>query len=215
LAKKLLALREDLRFGLDVSFYKLRQILIAIQNSEELSIYNLNDDWIFFLNLNELREVLINPESLTGYLQTLNDRITLYNDEKDKSPAYYLKIDGENIIDLDKKSDNMHSFHGIAASPGIIEGKVKIIRGESDFSKLNKGEVLIAYNTDPGWTPLFLLAKGVVVEMGGLLNHCAIVAREYGIPAVVGVKHITQLLTDGQLVRINGHTGNVEVLSEN
>jgi len=59
------------------------------------------------------------------------------------------------------------------------------------------------------------LAKGVVVEMGGLLNHCAIVAREYGIPAVVGVKHITQLLTDGQLVRINGHTGNVEVLSEN
>lgn len=96
---------------------------------------------------------------------------------------------------------------GISASPGIIRGNVRIIRGEYEFGKLLAGEVLVCSYTNPAWTPLFATASAVVTETGGLASHAAIVAREYGIPAVMGIPGITRTLKTGQEVQVDGTRG--------
>jgi phosphohistidine swiveling domain-containing protein len=96
---------------------------------------------------------------------------------------------------------------GIAASPGIIQGKVRIIRGEHEFGKLLAGEVLVCPYTNPAWTPLFTTAIAVVTETGGLASHAAIVAREYGIPAVMAIPGVTRTLKEGQAIQVDGNRG--------
>ena len=95
----------------------------------------------------------------------------------------------------------------------MVEGRARVVR-KLEGSKLEKGEILIAPYTDPAWTPLFPLASGLVTEVGGLMTHGAVVAREYGIPAVVGVDRATEAIPDGALVRVNGSEGYVEVVRE-
>ncbi len=96
---------------------------------------------------------------------------------------------------------------GLSGSPGIAKGKVRIINNPSEFGRLQKGEVLVCRFTDPVWTPLFPLACAVVCDTGGPLSHAAIVAREYGIPAVLGTKNSTQILKEGQIVTVDGSKG--------
>lgn len=96
---------------------------------------------------------------------------------------------------------------GIAASPGIIRGNIRIIRGEHEFGKLLAGEVLVCPYTNPAWTPLFATATAVVTETGGFASHAAIVAREYGIPSVMGIPGITRTLKTGQEVQVDGNRG--------
>src|SRR5262249_24883832 len=98
---------------------------------------------------------------------------------------------------------------GSAASAGVVEGRARVGR-KLEGSKLEKGEILVAPYTDPAWTPFFPLASGLVTEVGGLMTHGAVVAREYGIPAVVGVDRATEAIPDGALVRVNGSEGYVE-----
>ena len=98
---------------------------------------------------------------------------------------------------------------GVAASPGVISGPVRIIAGPAEFARLRPGDVLVCQATDPAWTPLFASASAVVAETGGLLSHAAIVAREYGIPAVLGVLEATTRLHDGQVVTVDGGAGRV------
>jgi pyruvate,water dikinase len=102
---------------------------------------------------------------------------------------------------------------GIPVSAGVTEGFVKVVH-RLEEGTLNKGDILVAPYTDPGWTPLFYSAKGLVTEIGGTMTHGAVVAREYGIPAVCGVENATRLLKDGQFVRVNGTKGYVEILKE-
>ncbi|MEA5456404.1 PEP/pyruvate-binding domain-containing protein [Sinomonas sp. JGH33] len=99
---------------------------------------------------------------------------------------------------------------GTAASGGVAEGPVRIIRGPAEFGELRAGDVLVCPNTNPSWTPLFARAAAVVVDTGGLGSHAAIVAREYGAPAVMGTGRGTALLEDGQRVRVDGSRGRVE-----
>jgi pyruvate,water dikinase len=101
---------------------------------------------------------------------------------------------------------------GTAASGGVAEGPVRIIRGPAEFGDLRSGEVLVCPNTNPSWTPLFARAAAVVVDTGGLGSHAAIVAREYGVPAVMGTGRGTSTLTDGQRVRVDGSRGRVEAV---
>jgi rifampicin phosphotransferase len=101
---------------------------------------------------------------------------------------------------------------GSAASAGIIEGRARVVR-KLEAAKLEKGEILVARYTDPAWTPLFAIAAGVVTEVGGLMTHGAVVAREYGIPAVVGVDDATAAIADGDRIRVNGSKGYVEILN--
>src|SRR5581483_2112878 len=98
-------------------------------------------------------------------------------------------------------------LHGIAGSPGVVTGPVCIVRGPHEFDKLRRGDILVAPLTNPVWTPLFAIAGGVVTQVGGILSHGAIVAREYGIPAVMAVQNAVQLLRDGQRVTVDGTRG--------
>jgi rifampicin phosphotransferase len=104
------------------------------------------------------------------------------------------------------------SLVGTGASPGVYEGTVRVIL-DPRGAKLEPGEVLVAPSTDPGWTPLFLSAGALVMELGGVMSHGSVVAREYGIPAVVGVPGATRLLRTGQRVRVDGEGGQVIPLS--
>lgn len=100
---------------------------------------------------------------------------------------------------------------GLGVSPGVAEGPVRVVRDPRE-AQLAAGEILVCRGTDPAWTPLFLTAGGLVTEVGGLMTHGSVVARECGIPAVVGVHEATTRLRDGQRVRIDGMSGAIEVL---
>lgn len=100
---------------------------------------------------------------------------------------------------------------GEPASPGVASGPVRLIRGPGDFPKVKRGDVLVCRHTDPAWTPLFTIASAVVTEIGGVLSHAAIVAREVGIPAVLSVPRATELLAPSSVVTVNGTTGHVSL----
>ncbi|HEV2353456.1 MAG TPA: PEP-utilizing enzyme, partial [Puia sp.] len=100
---------------------------------------------------------------------------------------------------------------GLPVSSGVVEGRARVIRQIEDAS-LREGDILVTVFTDPGWTPAFVSIKGLVTEVGGLMTHGAVIAREYGLPAVVGVLDATRLIRDGQRIRVNGTEGYIEVL---
>ena len=102
---------------------------------------------------------------------------------------------------------------GVAISPGIARGRVKVLHSATEKTLL-PGEILVARVTDPGWTPLFINAAGIILEIGGALQHGAVVAREYGIPCVSGLDDATSVLLDGQLVEVDGSHGIVRVLDQ-
>lgn len=105
-----------------------------------------------------------------------------------------------------------HALRGVPAARGVATGPVRVVRGEEGFGSLAEGEILVCPYTNPSWTPLFSLARAVVADTGGVASHAAIVAREYGIPAVMATGDGTRRLTDGQRVRVDGDTGTVTVL---
>lgn len=102
-------------------------------------------------------------------------------------------------------------LRGLAASPGVACGKARKLRNPDEAARLREGGVLVARTTDPGWTPLFLLAQGIVVETGGYLSHGAIVAREFGVPAVVNIRGVFDLIVDGDDILVDGDNGTVAV----
>ena len=103
-------------------------------------------------------------------------------------------------------------FEGVPCSSGQAEGTARVVETLEEAQTLQGGEILVARYTNPGWTPLFNLAGGIVIEEGGLLSHGAVVAREYGIPAIVGVRDVMTKLQTGQRVRVDGNRGVVEML---
>ena len=98
---------------------------------------------------------------------------------------------------------------GTPGSPGEVRGPARLVRGADDFPRVKPGDVIICPYTDPAWTPLFRIAGGVVTETGGVLSHAAIVAREYGIPAVLGVVGALESIVDGRPVRLDGAAGTI------
>jgi pyruvate,water dikinase len=110
------------------------------------------------------------------------------------------------------EGDSEALLTGTPASGGVAEGPVRLIRGPEEFGELRAGDVLVCPNTNPSWTPLFARAAAVVVDTGGLGSHAAIVAREYGVPAVMGTRRGTSVLKDGQQVRVDGSRGRVEAV---
>ena len=104
-------------------------------------------------------------------------------------------------------------LRGVSGAKGTVIGPVCVVHGPEEFYKLKKGDVLVCELTDPEWTPLFPLASAVVADTGAALSHAAIVAREYGMPAVLGVGNGTRELRDGDMVRVDGDKGRVEKVS--
>jgi len=100
---------------------------------------------------------------------------------------------------------------GNAGSPGKVRGPAKVVRSLSEAGKLQKGDVLVAETTAPPWTPLFATAAAIVTDTGGVLSHCAVVAREYRVPAVVGTGRATTTIRDGQILEVDGDAGLVRI----
>jgi pyruvate,water dikinase len=113
--------------------------------------------------------------------------------------------------EVDKPSKGGALVTGVGASRGRARGVVRVVRGAHEFGKVQKGDILVAQFTAPAWTPLFSLAAAVVTDIGGALSHAAIVAREYGIPAVLGTGRATATLEDGQRVVVDGTEGWVKL----
>jgi pyruvate, water dikinase len=110
-------------------------------------------------------------------------------------------------------SGSSEHFNGIAASPGVVEGVVRVLRHENELSELKQGEILVAAITAPSWASAFSVVAGVVTDIGGMMSHAAIVCREYGMPAVVSTGFATARLKTGQRVRVDGHKGTVTLLA--
>ena len=100
---------------------------------------------------------------------------------------------------------------GTGASRGVVQGRAKVVRRLADASKLQPGDIMICEMTMPPWTPLFATISGLVADTGGVLSHCAIVAREYHLPCVVGTAIGTSVITDGMLVTVDGSKGLVRI----
>jgi pyruvate,water dikinase len=101
---------------------------------------------------------------------------------------------------------------GLGASAGRVEGIARHVRGPQDFAKIEPGEIMICGSTSPAWTPIFTKIAAVVTDQGGTLSHAAVVAREYGLPAVLGTLHGTKRIRDGSRIRVDGTAGKVEIL---
>jgi phosphoenolpyruvate synthase/pyruvate phosphate dikinase len=128
------------------------------------------------------------------------------------TPPRVITSDGEILTGRYKHEDlPAGAIAGLPVSSGVIEGRARVILSMED-ADLEEGDILVTPFTDPSWTPLFVSIKGLVTEVGGLMTHGAVIAREYGLPAVVGVEHATQLIKDGQRIRVNGTDGYLEIL---
>ena len=130
------------------------------------------------------------------------------------TPPRVLTSDGEVVAGAYRRDDvPAGALVGLPVSAGTVEGRARVIVdiGEAD---LDADDILVTAYTDPSWTPLFVAIKGLVTEVGGLMTHGAVIAREYGLPAVVGVEHATRLIQDGQRIRVHGTDGYVEILRQ-
>jgi pyruvate,water dikinase len=121
-------------------------------------------------------------------------------------PPLIVRSDGKPMM---KSVATGELLKGSGASPGIVRGPARILFDPADGALLHHGEILVAKFTDPAWTPLFLTAAGLIMEVGGIVSHGAIVSREYGLPAVVGVKDATRILRQGEIIELNGSTGEI------
>ena len=166
---------------------------------------------IFYVNFWELYNAVQNNDSL---VELVNLRKEEYEHFEKLTPPRVITSDGEEIKAGYKRDDLPEgALPGMPVSSGVIEGIAKVITDPSQAS-INKGEILVAPFTDPGWTPLFINAAGLVMEVGGLLTHGTVVAREYGIPAVVGITEATTKIRTGQKIRVDGDAGFVMIIEE-
>jgi pyruvate,water dikinase len=128
------------------------------------------------------------------------------------TPPRVLTSDGEVVTGTYRRVDvPADALTGLPVSAGTVEGRARVILDMAE-ADLEPGDILVTAYTDPSWTPAFVAIKGLVTEVGGLMTHGAVIAREYGLPAVVGVEHATRLIRDGQRIRVHGTDGYIEIL---
>jgi pyruvate,water dikinase len=171
-------------------------------------------DDVFFLLLDELEDTLrpgCDSEELCRRLATRRQEYLL--NQSVTPPAVVVgRFDARQAQSTPQAAGATTNFAGVAVNPGVVVGPARVIlRAGEDH--VRPGEILVAPFTDPGWTPYFLNAAAIVMDIGGILSHGSIVAREFGIPAVVNVGHATQLIRTGQLLEVDGGSGTVRVLS--
>ncbi|MCL5996825.1 MAG: PEP-utilizing enzyme, partial [Chloroflexi bacterium] len=211
--RHLLATREHHKFWLIRLLGLIKPVLLEVGErlAAEGRIGRADDVW--FLTLPELLDVLDSPGA-DLHERTASRREALA-DFRERTPPHVMTSEGE-IPTLNAASADapVGALIGTSASAGIAEGVARVVR-DPQTATLERGEILVAPFTDPGWTPLFINAAGVVTEVGGVMTHGSVVAREYGIPAVVGVIDATKRIRTGQHIRINGTAGYVEYLDGN
>jgi phosphohistidine swiveling domain-containing protein len=168
-------------------------------------------DQVFDLTLEQLDHGLADP-SLDLKALAKHNRLSL--DRLSNIPSLPTLIDSRGLIlKPHAQPATEGEIRGMPVSPGIAKGKVKILHTPSE-KPFFKGEILVARATDPGWTPLFVNASAVILEVGGMLQHGALVAREYGLPCVTGVENATTLWQDGTEVEVDGSQGSIRMMAQ-
>jgi len=164
---------------------------------------------IFYLRLPELRDVVRTNQVDDQLIRQRKDAFRSY---QTLTPPRVLTSDGEAVAGTYRRADvPAGALTGLPVSAGTVEGRARVILDMAE-ADLEPGDILVTAYTDPSWTPAFVAIKGLVTEVGGLMTHGAVIAREYGLPAVVGVEHATRLIRDGQRIRLRGTDGYVEIL---
>ena len=220
---KSIALRERARLKQALLYNRCRRIALAIGDKllARERLQNRND--IFFLTYQEVDSLLagsamfpFQTKELVQLRKDEHERLSRMtpNDSFVLPPGSYLPIDervGRLPLNTEDQVDDT-TFSGIGACGGRVTAPAAILRDISECRMLHEGDVLVTRQTDPGWGPVFFLIKGLVMERGGMLSHGAILAREYGIPTVVGVRNATKQISTGQIVTVNGDRGIVQIV---
>ena len=201
--------REYPKYGMVSRYFVYKQALLKEADQlVQTNIIHEKED-IYYLTFEELREVLATNKLDYEIISKRKEEYKLF---KKLTPPRVITSEGE-IIAGEYKLENLPvgAMAGLAVSSGVIEGRARVILSMED-ANLEDGDILVTTFTDPSWTPLFVSIKGLVTEVGGLMTHGAVIAREYGLPAVVGVENATKLIKDGERIRVHGTEGYVEFL---
>jgi pyruvate,water dikinase len=215
-AKQLRLWREKNRFEFMRCVSELRRWnLVLAERFTKRGWIEKNDDYFFL----ELKEVGAAVEAAN---EAANLKSIITKRKKDYDTWQHLKMpmlmrESELIASIRRATStipvsSVTKLHGLNISSGCVEGEVVVITEPTEFARMKSGTILVAPATNPTWTPLFTLAIGIIVEIGGTLSHSSIVAREYGLPVLANVKDATKLLKNGDRVRLDAVNGTVEVL---
>lgn len=205
--RRLLGTRELPKFGMVTVVAHARALLLEAGKGLVAEGKLEAPDDVFLLDLFELREVLDGKDMREIIAERRRYRVQELG--RKHVPRVILSDGTEPEVSLSRNSDH-DGLSGTPACAGVIRGKARVVM-DPIGAKIEPGEILVAPSTDPGWTPLFLTAAGLVMEMGGSMSHGAVVAREYGIPAVVGVPNATKTITTGQVIVVDGGAGIVKI----
>ncbi len=207
-ARIYLGLREELRFHLDRLFAGYRAVFLGLgDHLVSRGLLRRKDD-VFFLTCDEVENAFRGGPVASE--DEIHRRIADFERARVRQPFYFW-IEGRGENPVPDENQDAQRLQGVGTSPGTASGTARIIRGPEEFETLAQGEVLVALGTDPGWTPLFRRVSAVVTEIGGVLNHSSVIAREYQVPAVVGVSGATRRIRTGDRVTVDGSRGVVEI----
>jgi pyruvate,water dikinase len=201
--------REYPKYGLVSRYFVYKQALLEeAEHLVQARVLRDKED-IFYLTFHELADVVRTNQVDDSLIRRRKDAFRSY---QALTPPRVLTSDGEVITGAYRRDGvPAGALVGTPVSAGIVEGRARVIRDMAE-ADLEAGDILVTAYTDPSWTPLFVAIKGLVTEVGGLMTHGAVIAREYGLPAVVGVEHATRRIRDGQRIRVHGTEGYVEIL---
>ena len=210
LLRNFIGYREYPKYAMVTRYYEYRKAILreAKRLVSARVIRDIVD--VYFLTFAELHEVVRTSSVDLALIDERKDAYAFY----DKlTPPRVMTSEGEIVRGSYKRADlPAGALVGLPVSTGVIEGRARVVTRMEDAG-LEEGDILVTTFTDPSWTPLFVSIKGLVTEVGGVMTHGAVIAREYGLPAVVGIEGATKRIADGQRIRVNGTHGYVELLS--
>jgi len=201
--------REYPKYGMVSRYFVYKQALLEeAERLVQAQVLREKED-IFYLRFEELRDVVRANHVDDQLIQRRKDAFRSY---QALTPPRVLTSDGEGIAGAYRRDDApAGALVGLAVSAGVVEGRARVIHDMAD-ADVEAGDILVTAFTDPSWSPLFVAISGLVTEVGGLMTHGAVIAREYGLPAVVGVENATRLIRTGQRIRVHGTDGYVQIL---
>jgi rifampicin phosphotransferase len=202
--------REYPKYGMVSRYFVYKQALLSeAERLVQAGVLRARED-IFYLTFKELHEVARTNEVDR---ELIGEREEAFRSYAALTPPRVLTSDGECLTGMHRRADvPPGALVGLPVSAGTVEGRARVILDLAE-ADLDPGDILVTAYTDPSWTPAFVAIKGLVTEVGGVMTHGAVIAREYGLPAVVGVDHVTERIRDGQRIRVHGTEGYVEILA--
>ena len=206
-------LREENRYHGVMGITLLRRYVLELgRRFAERGVLEEQQD-IFYLTIPEIKKLLsgerISCKEIVDERKSARERNSRYI-----VPDVFVEKFKPELAKANVVRELKTVFTGYAASSGVVQGRARIIHSPEEFERFKAGEILVTSATDPMWSTLFPIAKAVVTEMGGVLSHASIVAREYGTPCVVNVKGIVDALEDGDLIEVDGTNGNVKIITD-